>query len=106
MASPVLQGRNKTGLAFAVSMSFFGLLLAKKKNRSIMNHAVFIGGYGGTADTLVLGASASACGFKSHCPHQTGIIRTFYRSVKGSDFLYPLILKVPEVFILPALFCL
>lgn len=32
-------------------------------------------GRGGMADTLVLGANASACGFKSHRPHQMNRVR-------------------------------
>lgn len=31
-------------------------------------------GRGGMADTLVLGANASACGFKSHRPHQVKVM--------------------------------
>ena len=38
------------------------------------------------ADALVLGASTSVCGFKSHLPHQTMIIRTRFQSGTDSDF--------------------
>ena len=37
---------------------------------SICNEVVW--GRGGMADTLVLGTSASACGFESHRPHSVG----------------------------------
>ena len=41
------------------------------------------------ADALVLGASTSVCGFKSHLPHQSKIIRTM-SSLRGmgSDYLF------------------
>ena len=41
------------------------------------------------ADALVLGASTSVCGFKSHLPHQTKIIRTrSFLWERGSDYLF------------------
>ena len=42
------------------------------------------------ADALVLGASTLVCGFKSHLPHQSNIIRTRFRLEMDSDLLFSL----------------
>lgn len=42
------------------------------------------------ADMLDLGSNAKACRFKSCHPHQTNIIRTYFQSVIGSDYLFSL----------------
>ena len=45
-------------------------------------------GRGGMADTLVIGANAQACKFKSCRPHQRIETRMFYRLAKHSGLLF------------------
>ena len=39
--------------------------------------------------------AATSCGFKSHRRHQTNIIRTYFQSVMGSDYLFSLTVTKP-----------